>query len=134
MAMSATATEYKMEMTHDIHAFYRRTGTILNPLELMWLDLKFEDLTPIFGDSEVGVILTFCRENPEYHVISMTESGRLENRFVPDSGVYYLAKGDKNPNLAVNPFVGPNAALFAEQVMETALSIISDMKRSDKPE
>ena len=123
-----------MELTHDIHAFYRRTGTILNHEELEWLGLKFDDSSAIFGDSTVHIILDFCRRNADYHIITMTEPGRLENRHVPDQRVYYLANGDKNPNLAVNPFVGPDAALFAEQVVETALAIVSDMKRGDKAE
>jgi len=131
--MSATAAEYKMELTHDIHAFYRRTGTILNHEELEWLGLKYDDSSPIFGNSTVHIIIDFCRHYGDYHIVTMTEPGRLENRYVPDNGVYYLAKGDKNPNLAVNPFVGPNAELFAERAMQTALAIVSDMERGDKP-
>jgi len=132
--MPGTAAEYKMELTFDVHAFYRRTGTILNSLELEWLGLKFDDLSAIFRGYEVNLILDFCKDNDEYHIITMTEPGRLENRYVPGKRVYYLAKGDKNQNLAVNPFVGPNAALFEERVIQTTLAIISDVKRSDKPE
>ena len=132
--MPASAAEYKMELSHDISAFYRRTGTILNANELIWLGLKADDLTAIFGESEVNILLEFCKDNPEYHIVTIAEQGRLENRYVPGKRVHYLAKGDKNPNLAVNPFVGPDAELYAERVMQSILSVASGMKGSDKPE
>jgi hypothetical protein len=130
--MPASAAEYKMELSHDISAFYRRTGTILNPNELIWLGLKADDLTAIFDEDEVKILHEFCKDNSEYHIITITEPGRLENLYVPDKRVYYLAKGDKNPNLAVNPFVGPDAEVFMERVANTVDSLVAAIHRDAK--
>ncbi|MBF0442653.1 MAG: hypothetical protein HQK54_12170 [Oligoflexales bacterium] len=131
--MSASCHEYKIELTDNVHAFFRQTGIILNHEELEWLGFQLKNgFTTIFGDSEVPLIIQFCEENPEYHIITMTQPGHIENRYVPGKRVYYLAKGDKNPNLVLNPFIGPNAPLFIEKVTNQALTIISDINRGNK--
>ena len=122
-----------MELTDNVHSFFRRTGIIVNDDELEWLGLNLSCFTPIFGESEEHVIVDFCRNNPEYHIITMTYPGHMENRYVSSKRAYFLAKGDKNPNLALNPFVGENAELITEKVMDQALSIISDVNGGDKP-
>ena len=130
--MSATCHEYKMELTDNVHSFFQRTGIIVNGDELEWLGLNSYSFTATFLESVVHMIVDFCKNNPEYHIITVTSPGHMENRYVPGKRVYYLAKGDKNPNLALNPFVGENAELFTEKVMDTALAIISDINRSNK--
>jgi len=128
--MPATAAEYKMELTDDLDAFFDRTGIMLSGEELNWLGLKSNDCEAIFRECEVHMIQEFCKKNVEYHIMTMTDPGHIEYRYVSGRRVYYLAKGDKNPNLALNPLVGPNAALFTERVIETALTIIADINRS----
>lgn len=48
--------------------------------------------------SRVGELLEFCRENQEYHVISVM-NGVYLNRYVPGATAFYVGDGDPNPKL-----------------------------------
>ena len=124
---------YKMELIDDIGSFYRRVGIILNhDGQLERLGFKLEYVSGGFGPSWIGELLEFCAQNPEYHIVTMTIPGRLENRYVPGRNLHHLANGDKNPCLVFHPFAtSSSASLFMEKVASAISAIISDVNRGD---
>ena len=75
--MSATCHKYKMELTDNVRSFFQRTGIIVNDEELDWLGVNSSCFTPLFLEPEVHAILDFCKNNPEYHIITVTYPGHI---------------------------------------------------------
>ena len=80
--MSATRHAYKAELIDNIVNFYRRIGIMLNHDEaLARLGFKLDNVSGAFGSSWIDDLLEFCTQNPQYHIVTMTVPGRLENRY-----------------------------------------------------
>ena len=132
--MGARCIENLIEVTDDYNAYYLRTGAILYYKKLEWLGFKLDNFSGLFHDQYVAELLTFCKEHPSYHIVTMTMSGYYENRYVPDKRVYHLAEGDKNPNLVLNVFLNTRPELFMEEGLAKALAIVSKVDRGHKAE
>ena len=96
--MTASGSEDRVELMVDIHQYFRRVGMISDFRELAWLGFDMGIYLSIFPQHLAAQLLTFCRENPEYHVVTSVDPGRWVNKYVPDCRCYKLANGDKNPN------------------------------------
>ena len=121
--MVAVAHERRIEMYDELLAFYGRTGLIYSFSELMRLGFAKDDVTGAFRSDRIAELLEYCAKRPAFHVITMTQSGRYENRYVPGKKVYYLADGDKNPYLVLNLFLQKSPDLFAEEGLAKALAM-----------
>ena len=129
--MGATYQEYKIELIDNIHVFFRRTGKLSYYKELEWLGFQLESITGGFRQTQVVMLLDFCKNNPEYHIITQTHPGRYINCFIPGKRSYFLGNGEKNANLVLNPFIRSNADLFAENMLDTTLAMFADINRGN---
>ena len=110
------------------------TGKLFYYKELEWLGFYLDNVNGRFGQNQVDLLLDFCEKNPEYHIMTQTHPGRYVNRYIPGNDSYFLANGDKNPTLMLNPFIRENADLFAEDMLNTALAVIADINGSNNCE
>ncbi len=129
--MTASGSEDRVELMVDIHQYFRRVGMISDFRELAWLGFDMGIYLSIFPQHLAAQLLTFCRENPEYHVVTSVDPGRWVNKYVPDCRCYKLANGDKNPNLVLNPLVSPERALVDEEVICSALTMLNNTDAGD---
>ena len=129
--MSASGHQDRIELMIDIHQYFRRVGMISDFRELAWLGFDMGIYLSIFSQHLTAQLLTFCRENPEYHVVTSVDPGRWVNKYVPDCRCYKLANGDKNPNLVLNPLVSPERALVDEEVICSALTMLNNTDAGD---
>ena len=123
--MGARFKENLIEVTDDCHAFFIQTGTLCYYEEVEALGFKTFDVIGHFMGSDAGKLVEFCKDHPNYHIVTVTRSGYYENRYVPDQSLYYLANGDPNPHLVLNLFLHKNPELFAEEGLAKALAMIS---------
>ena len=130
--MGATRNEDHIELMVSYHAFDERVRLVRGYRELSWLGFELDNVIGIFHPKNLGQLLTFVTENPEYHIVSMVGVGRYANRFVPGSCCYRLAFGDKNSILFLNHLIDPNRHLIHEDKVSAALTMLNDVKYSNK--
>lgn len=130
--MSATGREDHIELIVDISEFIRRVGFVNSYLELEWLGFKIESYGGSFRARRLPELFAFCAENPEYHIMTYTDLGRIANKYVPDKDLYMLANGDKNPSLVLNHLIDPARALVAEETVCSALAVLNNVNTGDK--
>ena len=130
--MSATGREDHIELILDINEFMRRVGCVKSYLELEWLGFKTESYGGSFRARRLPELFAFCAENPEYHIMTYTDPGRIANKYVPEKALYFLAKGDRNPCLVLNHLIDPARALVAEKTVCAALAVLNDVNTGDK--
>jgi hypothetical protein len=90
-----------VQISDDLHAFFKRAGKVWIYDELRFLDLEPAMMTGEFFSNKVQSLIDFCASNPKYHIISSAE-GKVYNKFVPKARLYYLADRDANPNLCLD--------------------------------
>ena len=131
--MRATCHENSLEVTDDLNAFYERIGVIYSYLELLSLGFdRSETFCGFFTGRQVAELVAFCEKDPCYHIVTITDQGRFENRYVPGKRCYYLADGDQDPHLVLNLFLTKNAELFAEESFAKAFAVVPHVDRGDK--
>ncbi len=70
------------------------------------LDYEFENVT-ITPDTLIGLfhidrlneLKAFCKNNPDYHIISVIDACLYFNKVTPHATKFLLAQGDPNPDL-----------------------------------
>jgi hypothetical protein len=129
---SATKQEIYLEVTDDFDAFEERTG-LLSSWELARLGFQMNDLSGMFWECSTGILLEFCKNNSQYHIVSAS-CGRFENRYVPGKNVYMLAEGDRNPNLVLDMCLKRDQHLLMDEMLEKALAMNHSVNRGDKTE
>lgn len=50
-----------------------------------------------FELSETDEMIDFCKQNPQFHIVSTFPDGLTWNRFHPKAETYYLAEGNPEP-------------------------------------
>ena len=128
----ATYQESASELTDDYKAFMERIGILRDHGELNPIGFYPDNFTGIFWEKHLDRLINFCEKNIAYHIVTQTHPGRYENRFVPGCRTYFLADGDKNPNLVLNSFLRTNAELFSVDAFNKALAMIHEIDRCDK--
>lgn len=97
-----------MKVLHDYGEFFRKVGLLC--------DLKYSygiDLEPCWGvlglfkPHRLPELKKYIEEHPEYHIISEIDDSVILNRLINNSFGYYLAEGDKDPELTYVPYVDP---------------------------
>jgi len=132
MMAGATGQEDRVELMVDINEFYNRTGLIASYLRLIALGFNVEHYGATFRPDRLPDLIEFCESNPEYHILTCMAPGRTVNRYVEGKNLYRLGNGDKNPYLVLNIFVDPARALVAEEMVCSAIAILSDGDAGDK--
>ena len=130
--MGATGREDHIELFVDMDEFYRRVDFVSSYLELEWLGFKTESFEGSFRARRLPELFAFCTANPEYHMMTYTDQGRIANKYVPGKKLYLLAKGDKNPCLVLNHLIDPSRALVTEEMICSALAMLNDVNTGDK--
>ena len=130
--MGATGREDHIELIVDMDEFCRRVGFVSSHLELEWLGFQTESYGGSFRARRLPELFACCAENPEYHIMTYTDLGRIANTYVPDRDLYLLARGDKNPNLVLNHLIDPARALVAEETICSALAVLNDVNTGDE--
>jgi hypothetical protein len=89
-------------MRKDYLKFLKQIGML--DFQEVW-DLGFVDTCFFcsFSQVEAEIIKKFCRDNPQYHIISSLyrglEPGRYVNKYLPEATALFLGLGDANPDL-----------------------------------
>ena len=84
---------------HLGHTFKERTGTILWYEDLLELGLEPRNVAASFYESDCNLLQSFCRENPEFHIVTRISDYLTVNKFVPGNHLFRLARGDQDPEL-----------------------------------
>lgn len=98
-----------MKVIGNLKEFRRRTILVVD------LDFEFINITPnsrlgIFNRERLSELVDFCKDNPEYHIISFLENGGVEiNDAVEAAALYMLGRGDKDPDLMYVPRLSDDA-------------------------
>ena len=122
----------KTEVIADINEFYTRVHTISNDEELRFLGFNVDSVVGTFHEEDLADLKQFCKDNPEFHIVTQTHPGRHVNRLIEKSDHYTLADGDANPNLILNPFAGENPELVMEDLFSKAFTEFRKIYRGDK--
>lgn len=97
--------------TLSIPDFQRRTAPLMD-FDFALLDIAPDTRLGIFGPKRLSELITFCRLNPKYHIISFFKHTCIRvNALVEDAAFYKLGQGDNDPELMCIPPVSSNAAL-----------------------
>ena len=128
----ASKFEHQLEITNESSAFYRRIGLLCTYQQLQPLGFNHNEIIAVFDESQTGILLDFCSENPDCHIVTYTQPGRMENRFVPNKNLYMLANGDQNPNLVLDIFWKKDRHLLLEERLDEALTMSSPVDRRHK--
>jgi hypothetical protein len=102
---------------------------IIRNEDLEWLGIQRNNCSGMFDQSQVHLIIAFCEANPDYHIVSVTRPGRLANRYILGKRIFFLAHGDDNPRLVLNPFLKKDEHLLAEEMLDEALAMVPDIDR-----
>jgi hypothetical protein len=132
--MGASAKTNQIEITDDYQYFKSRVGLVDFYQDLEFLGFEMFGYSGVFFPDQVPELTDFIAQNSEYHIVTITASGRYENRFVPGKRLYLLASGDKNPNLVMYEFLRKSPALFVEEGFAQALAILAQVDGSDESE
>jgi hypothetical protein len=131
--MGAVANDNRVELTVDSEVFHKAVRIIVDRDEIMWLGFDPFSQIGMFQQDDVPALLAFCAGNSEYHIVTYTSSDCYVNRFVLGQHIYMLAKGDKNPYLAHNPWINPMHHLIEEDVFSQLGCEPDQIRRRRKP-
>ena len=132
MRKAAVHNPSQREVTDDLHAFFQRTGLIVNYKEIEWLGFKLDNFTGLFWRRHLPELMEFCSRNEEYHIISLMPGVCYENCYNQKAKNFHLAKGDSNPHLVLNPFLHKQRDLLYEEIFEEVLAKYRDVDGNDK--
>ncbi len=89
-------------MKKDYNKFLEQIG-MLDCQEVWDLGFVDTDFFRSFSQEQAWIIKKFCRDNPQYHIISYLyrgiKPGRYVNKYLPEAARLHLGNGDKNPDL-----------------------------------
>lgn len=88
-----------MKLYIDYIEFTKVTGRITDSIMLEALALHPSTRKGMFQPEQLPELLSFCEENPEYHIISVVNQLMFVNKMKDNGIVFYLGNGDKTENL-----------------------------------
>ena len=130
--MGARAREHKIELFLNARVFNKRVGLVKNYYEIEWLGLTGHDFCGSFGRSCLPQLIQFCKDNPEYHIVSCDGPGRYINRLVAHQSFYMIGDGDKDPNLVLNSLLDPQWQVLYEDGVSSGLAEFDNIKNRRK--
>ena len=130
--MSARARENKIELIVESEEFNRRVGLITNFYDIEWLGLSGHDFCGSFRCCFLPQLIQFCKDNPEYHILTSDGPGRLINRLVYGKDFYKIGDGDTDPALVLNYLLDPQWPILWEDGISYALAELDHIKNRRK--
>ena len=130
--MGARASEHKIELFVTSRDFNRRVGLITNYYDLEWLGLTGHDFCGTFECRFLPQLIQFCKDNPEYHILTSSGPGRLINCLVEGNDFYKVGDGDKDPALVLNYLLDPQWLVSYEDGISSALAELDNVKNRRK--
>ena len=130
----ATVKENSVDLLDDFAMFAERTGLIIAPEDLSMLGLHMDDIQAAFWGSSSDMLLEFCKQHPQYHIVTITGPGRLENRYIPRKNIYMLAAGDSHPGRVIDMCLKKDPNLHLEEMLDETLAKSYSIDRGDKAE
>lgn len=118
----ALDVEYYKQLNYDFH---KKVGSLGWYEDLEAIGITPRDAVGTFGSSDTTMLLKFCKDNPQYHIITRLSAAKTVNKFVNGNYIYTLAAGDRNPNLELN---------FPPEVVDHLMSDIMALIQRVKPE
>ena len=88
-----------MELSKIYHEFMDRTGMLLSDADFKSLDISPCDQFGGFRRNRTPELQSFCKKNPEFHMVSWLNPNVMLNRFAPGARLFFLAKGCRDPQL-----------------------------------
>jgi hypothetical protein len=89
-------------MRKDYQKFMKQIG-MLGPDEFWDLGFVNTCFFSAFSQDEAEIAKKFCKDNPQYHIISRIYRGikpaRYVNKYLPEAFSLYLGNGDADPDL-----------------------------------
>ena len=113
----ATVKKNYLNLMDDFAMFVERTGLIIAPEDLSMLGLPLADIQAAFWGSSSDMLLEFCEQYPQYHIVTITGPGRLENKYIPCKNIYMLAAGDSHPGLVIDMCLKKDPNLLLEEML-----------------
>ena len=130
--MVARAKENKIELLVRYQDFNRRVGLVNNYCELEFLGLTGQDFSGAFRGRYLPQLVQFCKDNPDYHILSGDGPGRLVNRLILERNYYMIGDGDQDPALVLNYLLDPQWPVLAEDGISAALAELEHIKNRRK--
>lgn len=81
------------------HEFHRKTGIIGCVHRLNEMNLEPRDIIGVFWLRDIAKLFETCKNDIRLHIVTNINPGLTVNRYVEGSYGFYLADGDKDPNL-----------------------------------
>mgnify|MGYP003683441891 CR=1 FL=1 len=85
----------------EIYEFYKRVGIVSCYEALEGLGLSPRDVIGTFWPQDIEALLSFCKENSDYHIVTRISESLKVNRYVKGDFTYRLAKGEKKSDLEI---------------------------------
>ena len=130
--MGARSRVNKIELMVESDRFNRRVGLITIFYDLEWLGLSGHDFSGLFRSCFIPQLIQFCKENPEYHILTSGGPGRLLNHLVEGKSFYMIGDGDKDPALVLNYLLDPQWPISYEDGISEALAELNNIKNRRK--
>ena len=128
--MGASAKEEQLEIIENMVEFSKRVGMIDFAEDVEPLGFKLVSVTATFGDREIESLISFCNENPQYHIVTEISSFVYRNKYVPEGDCWHIADGDANPNLLRHPYLNSSFELYLEDIQQKLAAKITEIYRS----
>lgn len=98
-----------MKIIHNYTEFKRRTAPLMD-LDFALLDIAPDFRLGMFGPKRLPELITFCKNNPEYHIISFLRHVSIDvNTVIEPAAFYMLGQGDQDPELMLIPKMSKEA-------------------------
>jgi hypothetical protein len=129
--MGASVKEEQLEIIENMIEFSKRVGMIDFAEEIEPLGFRFSSVSATFGRDKIDALMSFCRANPEYHIVTQIAPYVYQNKYVPNHFPYFIANGDANPNLLFHPYLRSSFELFHEDIQQKLATKIAEIYRSN---
>lgn len=87
-----------MQIPINSPEFFSVTGS-LGLHDILQLGIMPCEANGAFLQKGIQTLQKFCKENPQYHIISVQQNKPIVNRYLENSHHYYLANGNADPRL-----------------------------------
>lgn len=89
-----------MKIIKDLRQFKEITKPILD-IEFSDVNIISDSITGMFNSYRLDELLTYCKENPQFHIMSFLKGGQycFVNAPVLNASFYKLGTGDQDPEL-----------------------------------
>ena len=89
-----------MKILQDYSKFWNKVGLLADLKNSYGIDLEpCWGILGLFKPHRLSELKKYVEEHPEYHIISKLENDMMINKIIDNSIGYFLAEGDKDPEI-----------------------------------